>query len=69
MANRKRQWVYVAPKPVKPQVPDSVKTSLKEQADEIITNILKPKYIKKPPTNNDFNYLVEIYSKWYRTRL
>ena len=66
MANRKRHWVYVGPKPVKPQVPDSVKTSLKEQADEIITNILKPKYINTPPTNNDFNYLVEIYSKWYR---
>lgn len=49
-----------------PQVPDSVKRMLKEKADEIIETALKPEHIKPPPTDNGFNYLVDIYSKWYR---
>lgn len=39
---------------------------LKEKADEIIENVLKPEHIKPDPTDNDFNYLVDIYSKWYQ---
>ena len=54
------------PRRTKPQVPDSIKGILKEKADEIIENVLKPGHIKPPPTDNDFNYLVDIYSKWYR---
>ena len=54
-----------SPRRTKPRVPDSLKHSLKEKADEIIETILKPKHIKPPPTDNDFNYLVDIYSKWY----
>ena len=43
-----------------------MKRILKEKADGIIENVLKPEHIKPPPTDNDFNYLVDIYSKWYR---
>ncbi|MGK7893492.1 MAG: hypothetical protein AB4372_07680, partial [Xenococcus sp. (in: cyanobacteria)] len=39
---------------------------LQEKADEIIETTLKPKHIKAPNPDNDFNYLVGIYSKWYR---
>ena len=54
------------PKQTKPKVPELVKSALKEKSDEVIENTLKPKHIKTPPTDNDFNYLVDIYTKWYR---
>ena len=66
MASKRKTWMPASPRRTKPQVPDSIKRILKEKADEIIENVLKPEHIKSPPTDNDCNYLVEIYSKWYR---
>ena len=66
MASKRKTWMPASPRRTKPQVPNSIKRILKEKADEIIENILKPEHIKPPPTDNDFNYLVDIYSKWYR---
>lgn len=63
---RKKMWVYSPPKPPKPKVPESVKSDLKTKADELIETVLKPQYIKEPPTDNDFNYIADISSKWYR---
>jgi len=66
MASKRKTWAPVYPRRSKPQAPDTIKHILKEKADEIIENVLKPEYIKPPPTDNDLNYLVDIYSKWYR---
>ncbi len=66
MAGKRKMWIPSSPRKTKSQVPDSIKRSLNEKAGEIIENDLKPKHIKPPPTENDFNYLVDIYSKWYR---
>jgi hypothetical protein len=32
---------------------------------ELIETVLKPKYIQPPPENPQFNYIVDIYGKWY----
>ena len=66
MTNKRKTWGPSSLRQKKPQVPDSIKLRVKEKADEIIDNVLKPEHIKPPPTDNDFNYLVDIYSKWYR---
>ncbi len=66
MASKRKTWMPASQRRKKPQVPDSIKLILKKKADEIIENVLKPKHIKPPPTDNDFKYLVDIYSKWYR---
>ncbi len=66
MASKSKTWMPASQRRKKPQVPDSIKLFLKKKADEIIENVLKPKHIKPPPIDNDFNYLVDIYSKWYR---
>jgi hypothetical protein len=44
---------------------DALKSKVKEKADSLIENVLKPKYIKPPPEDNDFNYIVDIFSKWH----
>lgn len=66
MASNRKQWAPSSPRTIKPKVPDSIKLILKEKADKIVENTIKPTHILPPPTDNDFNYLVDIYTKWYR---
>ena len=47
-------------------MPENVKVDVKTQADELIESYLKTTFIKPPPEDNRFNYLVDISSKWYR---
>ena len=49
-----------------PKIPDSIKSEIKLKADTLIEQVLKPKYTQSPPEDNDFNFLVDIFSKWYR---
>ena len=61
-------WMSTKPNQKKVPVPELVKKKLNKNAEELIENVLKPKHIKPPPKNNPYNhnYLVDIYSKWYR---
>jgi hypothetical protein len=67
MASNKRIWLPASPKKKRHKAPDDLKVSLKKAADELIESTLKPKYIQPPPTDNDFNYLADLYSKWYQS--
>lgn len=62
----KKQWIYTPPKASKPKVPEATKQLVKQRFDQLIEHDLKPTCIKPPPTEHDFNYLVDIFSKWYR---
>ena len=66
MAAKRKTWVYSPRKAPKPKAPSSVKAEVEKLAQELIETILKPTYIKPPPENPEFNYIVDIYSKWYR---
>ena len=66
MTKRQKRWVYSPPKAAKPKVPERVKRDLEEKAEELVETILKPKYIEPPPEDGRFNYIVDIYTKWYR---
>ena len=46
------------------KISDMLKHEVKAKTDSLIDNVLKPKYIKPPPEDNDFNYIVDIFSKW-----
>jgi len=50
----------------KVNVSDSIKFQLKAEADILVENILKPRFIEPPPKEYDYNYLVDIFTKWYR---
>jgi hypothetical protein len=62
----KKQWVYSPRKPSAPRVPERLKQTVKAKADELVTAVLIPEYVQPPPENYEFNYLVNIYTKWYR---
>jgi len=58
MAN-KRSWSATPPKKIKPTVPGSTQSMLKEKADKLIDNVIKPTHVKPAPTTDDFNYIAE----------
>ena len=66
MTRNSKKWAPSSSRQTKPKVSDSIKSLLKEKADEIVENVIKPNHISPPPTDHDFNYLVDIYTKWYR---
>ncbi len=49
-----------------PQISLAVKSSVSAKAAVLINDILKPKHVKIPSADEQFNYVVDIYSKWFR---
>ena len=47
-------------------VPQAVKIAVATKANELIETVLKPQHVKPPPDNPQFNYIVDIYGKWYQ---
>ena len=65
MSRTQKTWVSVRPKPKRPKVPDRLKGKVAQAAEKLITEDLRPTYVKKPPVDPQFNYIVDLYSKWY----
>lgn len=61
----KKYWIKTPSRATKPKVPEATKQRVKQQFDQMIETELKPRCIQPPP-EHDFNYLVDIFSKWYR---
>jgi hypothetical protein len=66
MTKKQKRWVYSPKKSPVHEVPETVKADVGNKANELIESFLKPTYIKPPPEDDRFNYLVDISSKWYR---
>ncbi len=67
MAKKKRrqyQWVYSPPKPPKPKVPEDLKEEVAEKAQPLVEQFKKEHV--KPPKDTRWNYIIDIYTKWYR---
>ena len=58
-------WIYSPPKPVKPKIPLDLKAEVTGKAEELL-NELKKQHIKKPPKGYKWNYIVDLYTKWFR---
>ncbi len=68
MAKRKpKRWMYSPKSLPKPKVPDAVKQEVAARCDALVESVLKPEHIKPPPENPQFNYIVDLYNKWYRS--
>ena len=47
-------------------VPETVKAEVTTQANKLIETVLKPQHIQPPPDEPRFNYIADIYGKWYQ---
>ncbi len=62
-----RGWVYDPARAFrrsKAPVPPDIKLEVQRRAGDLINSTLKPRHIHPPPKKEQFNYLVDIHSKW-----
>ncbi len=62
----KKGWYRASPKKALTGVPAHIKSTIQQRADELVEAVIKPAHLKPPPTDNDFNYLADIFTKWHR---
>ena len=65
----KKQWVYSPAPQAPPPVPAALKREVEEKAKALVDTVLKPRYIKPPPEDPQFNYIDDIYTKWVHGQL
>jgi hypothetical protein len=63
MPKARKQWVYSPPKPT---ISTALKQELEQKAQPIVL-AWKQQYIQPPPADPRFNYLIDIWTKWYRS--
>jgi hypothetical protein len=66
MAKKKhKMWIYSPKKTAPPQVPDTIKAEVETGAKELVESYLKPTFIKPPPKDARWNYIIDIFTKWH----
>jgi hypothetical protein len=65
MARKQKTWGYFPKKPPKPKVPDQIKAEVAHAAEKLISGELRPTHVKPPPQEDQFNYVVDIFTKWH----
>lgn len=66
MAKKQKSWAFSPPSKIKPKVPENIKVEIEQQALALVDGTLKPRHVKPPPADEEWNYIVDIYTKWYR---
>jgi hypothetical protein len=66
MAKPKKRWIYSPPKPAKPSVADVLKAEVQAKGQALVEE-LRAKIIKPAPEDLQFNYLIDVWCKWYRS--
>jgi hypothetical protein len=67
MAKKKLPKTWMLPttsKPAKSPVPERIKVDLDAKASKLVETVLKPKYVKPPPKEERFNYIMDVWIKW-----
>lgn len=66
MSSARKTWLMVTTSPPRSAVPVALKARVSQQAQELVDRFLKPEYIKPPP-GRQLNYIIDIFTKWYRS--
>jgi hypothetical protein len=62
-----RRWV--ASSPPKSRIPASMKADVTRQAQELVDTALTPRYVREPPAEPRWNYIIGLSTRWYRSSL
>ena len=66
MPKPRKGWTKSPAKSAKTSVSDEIKAELVAKANDLIENVLKPKHVLPPKPDDQFNYLMDIGTKWNR---
>ena len=61
----RKAWM-IRPAKKSTAVPDSIKREVESKAIDVIANVLKLKHVQPPREDEQFNYITDIGTKWYR---
>ncbi len=64
MAKQRKAWMFAPTKPAQESLPGTLKDEVDTKARDLIENVLKPKHIQPPPSDERFNYITDITTKW-----
>jgi hypothetical protein len=67
MPQPRKMWVYAPKKPIPPKAPEALKREVETKANALIESVLKPRHVKEPEPDPQFNYIVDLYTKWYHS--
>jgi len=65
MAKKEKRWFYDPRRAPKPRVPEPIKLEVKKVCDEFVESVLKPRSIDPDLREDRFNYIIDIFTKWY----
>jgi hypothetical protein len=65
MARAREPW-NIRPARKSPSVASSLQAEVQAKANDLIANVLKPKYVKPPKKGEQFNYITDIGARWFR---
>ena len=66
MATKRKAWMMQPAKKPTVSLSAALKTEAETKANELIADSLKPKHVKPPQPDEQFNYVTDIGTKWYR---
>ena len=58
-------WGRTPTRRTKPTIPDDLRKEVQTKANALVEKVLKPRYIQPPPKQAEFNYPVELWTKWH----
>jgi hypothetical protein len=67
----RKGWI-LAPSPSRrssAEISNAAKAEMQRRGEELIASSLKPRHLKPPPEDQEFNYLVDIFLKWHGNSL
>jgi len=65
MSKEINPWAMYPRKTSSSPLSEALKGEVTTKAQEMIETVLKPRYIQPPPENPQFNYIVDLYGRWY----
>jgi hypothetical protein len=63
MAKQRKAWMVGPAKQTKASLPGTLKDQVDTKARDLIENVLKPKHVQPPPSDERFNYITDITTK------
>jgi hypothetical protein len=61
----KAMWTWAPGPQKKAKLPDALKKEAQTKANDLVERVLKPAYLKPPPENAEWNYPIDIWTKWH----
>ena len=66
MTRKQKTWVYSPKNTAKFSVPDRIKTEVANAGEKLVSDGLGRRMSNRRPKSPQFNYIVDIFTKWYR---